>query len=65
MPNIVPIIEVHRFHISFVSRHCLHRPSKEKDLVMGGGESCVLCMHSVFTCAFVKLKTSTNEVELG
>jgi hypothetical protein len=26
-PNIAPIIEVHRFHIAFVSKHCLHHQS--------------------------------------
>jgi len=36
--NIAPIIEVRRFHIAFVSKHCLHRLSKEKDLVMGGAD---------------------------
>ena len=55
VPNIAPIIKLLcRFHFAFVSRHYLHRPSKEKDLVMGGGESCVLCAYSVFKCAFVK-----------
>jgi len=32
-PNIAPIIEVHRFHIAFVSKHCLHHQSSSSSII--------------------------------
>jgi hypothetical protein len=60
-----PIIEVHRFHIAFVSRHCLHRPSTEKDLVMGAVKVVCCARTAYLSVHLLSNRPRLNEVELG
>ena len=45
MPNIVPIVELSRFHFAFVSKHCLHRC--KKDLAMRVHGLCAVDMRTL------------------
>ena len=47
VPNIVPIVELSRFHFAFVSKHCLHRC--KKDLAMRVRGLCAVDMRTLRT----------------
>jgi hypothetical protein len=60
-----PIIEVHRFHIAFVSRHCLHRPSTKKTWWWEEVKVVCCARTEYLSVHLLSNRPRLNEVELG